>query len=333
MTETPNDQVLLATGGYDHTIRFWTAHNGHCQRVVQHPDSHVNALEFSPDRALLAAGGFQHIRMYDIPGSNNPNPIATYEGVSKNITSLGFQVEGKWIYSGGEDCSVRIWDLRSRGQQSQRMFTTTSPVNTVYLHRNQTEIYIGTQSGAIHVWDIRKDQSEQFMLNEKKEVSVQHLHIDTDGHQLAAIDNQGACYFMDVKGTGTELFNKRFKLRSHSRYGLKCRYSPDSTLLVTTSADQTAKVWRTANLVPIADGEEESGWPVSDSTLAPLIVLADPNQRWVWDVAFTNDSQYIITGSSDNLARLWDVNTGEIKREFSGHQKAIIALAFSDGVV
>lgn len=39
----------------------------------------------------MAAAGYQHIRMYDL-ASNNPNPVVNYEGVSKNITSLGFQV-------------------------------------------------------------------------------------------------------------------------------------------------------------------------------------------------------------------------------------------------
>lgn len=32
-------QVILATAGYDHAIRFWQAHNGVCHRTVQHADS------------------------------------------------------------------------------------------------------------------------------------------------------------------------------------------------------------------------------------------------------------------------------------------------------
>lgn len=43
VTEVINDEVILATGGYDHSIRFWTAHNGICQRILQHPDS-VNSI-------------------------------------------------------------------------------------------------------------------------------------------------------------------------------------------------------------------------------------------------------------------------------------------------
>lgn len=39
------------------------------------------------------------------------------------------------------------------------------------------------------------------------------------------------------------------------------------------------------------------------------------------------------TASSDNNARLWSVNTGEIKREYGGHEKAVVCLAFRDEVV
>lgn len=55
--------------------------------------------------------GYQHIRMYDL-NSNNPNPIISYDGVNKNIASVGFHEDGRWMYTGGEDCTARIWDLR-----------------------------------------------------------------------------------------------------------------------------------------------------------------------------------------------------------------------------
>lgn len=31
--------VILATAGYDHTIRFWEATSGRCYRTLQYPDS------------------------------------------------------------------------------------------------------------------------------------------------------------------------------------------------------------------------------------------------------------------------------------------------------
>jgi G protein beta subunit-like protein len=53
-------------------------------------------------------------------------------------------------------------------------------------------------------------------------------------------------------------------------------------LLVTTSADQTARIWKT-----------------SDFTL--LQELRHEAQRWVWDVAFSADSQYLLTGNASRV--------------------------------
>ena len=49
--------------------------------------------------------------MYDI-NSNDASPVINYEGISRNITAVGFQEDGKWMYTGGEDCTAKIWDLR-----------------------------------------------------------------------------------------------------------------------------------------------------------------------------------------------------------------------------
>ena len=65
------------------------------------------------------------------------------------------------------------------------------------------------------------------------------------------------------------------------------------------------------------------------------------NQRWVWDLAFSADSQYLLTASSDNLARLWSLPnesnnfTYDVKRvyEENGHQKAVTCLAFREGAI
>ena len=38
--------------------------------------------------------------------------VYVFEGMTKNVTSLGFYKDGRFMYSGGEDCMARIWDLR-----------------------------------------------------------------------------------------------------------------------------------------------------------------------------------------------------------------------------
>uniref|UniRef100_A0A673U1X4 Target of rapamycin complex subunit LST8 n=1 Tax=Suricata suricatta TaxID=37032 RepID=A0A673U1X4_SURSU len=188
-----SDPVILATAGYDHTVRFWQAHSGICTRTVQHQDSQVNALEVTPDRSMIAAAGYQHIRMYDL-SSNNPNPIISYDGVNRNIASVGFHEDGRWMYTGGEDCTARIWDLRSRNLQCQRIFQVNAPINCVCLHPNQAELIVGDQSGAIHIWDLKTDHNEQLI--PEPEVSITSAHIDPDASYMAAVNSTAPCHLL-----------------------------------------------------------------------------------------------------------------------------------------
>lgn len=344
-TDDPQNKMILATGGYDHTIHFWLAHSGVRSFSVQHPSSQVNSMEITPNRQLLAAAGFQHIRMYDIH-SNNANPVVNYEGVQKNFTAVGFQEEGRWMFTGSEDNAAKIWDLRSRTLQCQRMFGTNAPVNCVCLHPNQSELYIGDQNGAIYLWDLRSENNEQqvkkpFFKVVEPHISIQSIHIDAEGTSMAAVDNKGNCYFFTLSYGSDQSHTqpaRKMKFEAHNTYALKCKFSPDSTLLVTTSADCSAKLWRTSDLQllleqPNSPASERTGDTVELNApkIVPMISLTGHNQRWVWDVAFSADSQYLFTASSDNLARLWNLSTGEVKREYSGHSKALTALAFKDG--
>jgi len=305
------DDVILATAGYDHTIKFWAAHTGVCTRTLQHPDSPVNSLEISGDGSLLAAGGYQHIRMFDLT-SGNLSPVVNYEGVSKNITKVGFQEDARWMFTGGEDSSARIWDLKMRNLSCQRIFQATAPVTCVCLHPNQQELILGDQSGVIHIWNLQNDQSSPLV--PEPGCSVQDLCIDPSGLYLAAVNNQGHCYVWALEGGRGEQQTKlqpKHKILAHKRYALSCKFSPDSSLLVTTSADKTAKVWRTTDFSLVQE-------------------LTTEGQKWVWASAFTMDSSYLVTGSSDNVSRLWSIKEGTVKREYVGHQKAVTSLAFRD---
>ena len=51
---------------------------------------------------------------------------------------------------------------------------------------------------------------------------------------------------------------------------------------------------------------------------------------WVWDCAFTANSDYLLSVSTDTIIRIWDIATGDLKRPLKGHTKGITSLAFSD---
>ncbi len=50
---------------------------------------------------------------------------------------------------------------------------------------------------------------------------------------------------------------------------------------------------------------------------------------WVTSVAFSPDSKYVVTGSCDKTACLWNAKTGEMVYKFTGHKQTIASVAFS----
>jgi len=309
-----NNSVVLATAGYDHTIRFWDAPSGICHRTLQYPDSQVNQLEITPDKRFLAAAGNPHVRLYDIH-SNNPQPVMNFDGHTHNVTSVGFDKESKWMYSGSDDGTVKVWDLRQPG--CQRDYESKAGVNTVALHPNQGELLSGDQNGVITSWDLTTNTQRKKASPEGTK-PIRSITAASDGSVAVAANESGNCYVWSISGQGasegdagesSELaFSKT--LRAHDAYILKCVISPNSKLLATTSSDKQVKVWN-----------------LPDFTLEKVL---SAHQRWVWDCVFSADSAYMVTASSDNTARLWDVKAGEPIQVYSGHTKACTAVALND---
>ncbi|GMN54801.1 hypothetical protein TIFTF001_023923 [Ficus carica] len=164
--------VILATASYDHTIRFWEAKSGRCYRTIQYPDSQVNRLEISPNKRYLAAAGNPHIRLFDI-NSNSPQPVSSVQEISydlhtNNVMAVGFQCDGKWMYSGSED-GTGCWGI-----------------GKVIM----TELISGDQNGNIRVWDLTANSCSCELVPEV-DTAVRSLTVMWDGSLVVAANNNG----------------------------------------------------------------------------------------------------------------------------------------------
>lgn len=148
-------------------------------------------MEIMPDKQHLVVASYQQIKLYEVNGKNN-NPVVNFEGVTKNVTAVGFHEEGRWMYSAGEDGFARVWDLRVSVPQCQKFCQAKSSVNCAILHPNQVEIYFGDQNGTLYIWDLRANKSQQMQVD--ADIAINHLSIEPDGNCLAAVDNKGNCY-------------------------------------------------------------------------------------------------------------------------------------------
>lgn len=86
-------------------------------------------------------------------------------------------------------------------------------------------------------------------------------------------------------------------------------FSPDSQMILSSSADGTARLWDVEGGTEIRQFVMPTGWP--------------------YNVAFAPDGRSVLTGGTDGKARLWDVQTGEQLRVFAGHEDRVTAVDFA----
>lgn len=110
---------------------------------------------------------------------------------------------------------------------------------------------------------------------------------------------------------------------AHKEYITRVLLSPDVKKLATCSADHSAKIWEVDDTNPQAEFSKET-------KSFPLEATLIGHQRWVWDCAFSADSAYLVTACSDHYARLWEVHSQQIIRQYNGHHRGAVCVALND---
>ena len=204
-------------------------------------------------------------------------------------------------------------------------------MNDVVIHPNQGELISCDRGGNVRIWDLGENKcSHQLVPEEDK--SVASVTVATDGSLLcAAVSNSinGSVYvwrLITVRDVTTLIPVTKFK--AHGTYITRVLLSPDVRHLATCSADHSARIWAVdlegnAPTSHDANGEEE---PQAFDLEQEL----DGHQRWVWDCAFSADSAYLVTACSDHYARLWELSTKTIIRQYNGHHRGAVCVALND---
>lgn len=263
-------------------------------------DSHIQALAFSPDGAMIAYGmksGMIGLWTVAAPADTEPT---TLEGHTDAINRIIFSPDGTRLASASDDKTVRLWDIQT-GQVIQTFEHDDPVVNVAF---SSDGAVIATASAEqVRLWDTAA--GTQTSILEGQESRILAVSFSTDGANLVSIGSDGSALRWDVQpGTQATVFAATDSSVSDAVF------NADASILasVVSSGCVQTRV--------MASGEEGAALKC-DPTLV------------VTGVAYSPNSVLLATGHGDASVRLWNAQTGDSLAVLKGHTGSVEDLQFS----
>ncbi len=245
------DSKLIATGGQDGVVKLWNAADGTLVRELTGSVADQTAVAFSPDGLTVAASSW---------GASWLNRVDTVH---------------LWRVDDGTPM------LQLNGNPRVATSVTFSP-DGQYLASGGDDYQ---DSPGLYIWHLPDGKvlhTESKMTSWAVKFAPRHTDTDKNPDPMLAV-GRSAIDFMSVPDGAVV----RSIPYDGGSLGESFDFSPDGTMLVTGSWDNSVRLWR------VSDGKELQTW-LGHST-------------FVESVAFSPDGKLVASGSLDNTVRLWQV--------------------------
>ncbi|KAF7974879.1 hypothetical protein HWV62_11143 [Athelia sp. TMB] len=243
-----------------------------------------SALAFSSDRKTAAFSVAHSISIWDI---HTGRTISSCEGHTATVKALAFSQDGKFLASGGDDRTLRVWNTQSGAPHS------TSPnsysITSVAFTLDGKQVVFYDQAATMHFFDLAASQTIRSTTHPT--VLRHSIALSPDCKFLVSVGEQ-TVYVWDLE-TGGKLYELRLDNRTES--------------------------WALAVFSPLGrhfacfDGAMISLWDVETGELVRKFKhteeLSRPTAR-IMCAAFSPDGKYFVGGGYFDGVCIWNVHTG-----------------------
>ncbi len=347
---SPDGQTIVVASR-DRRIKLLDARTGELVRSFDRHSDSVNSASFSPDGSMLVSAGQDGIAfVWDVASAE---VMSKFVGHTEQVYTARFSPDGSRILSTGDDDSVRVWDA-STGMPVQEFHVRRGPIWTAAWAPDGSRVVAGNFYGSVRVWGLESDRpllrlefpnehmtgvkfshrGDRFLVT-TLEGSI-HMYNALDGAELFSIADFGDDVLTSAFDRSDETFltggrqgvisawdastgARKATLLGHGDEVTEIVFDPRGEFFLSGSLDGTIKSWSTERW--LRSGAETR-------TDAPELVLVDARDEKFRTLALSQDGS-LAAGAWDGTAHAWDTLTGELLRDFAGHEGNVTTVAFS----
>lgn len=314
------DKSRVAAAGDDGEAHVWDVRTGEELQLKMSHKGRVNFTAFSTDgRRLVTCGNDGYAYVWDLAARrlqyalHQPCPA----GGLPRVTQAAWSPDGRRVATVGFS-SVALWDLggSSGAGTAKRILSDQAPgadvVSVSLAPRGDRLAFV---SGNFRGWQIPVTGNRPaFPLGDRSiggSFKASHAEYSADGSLLLVSGSFGG----DGRHYGAALIDpnngRTIRFLPHKAHCTYATFSPEGKRIVTTSEDQTARIW-----------DAHTGRPLTP----PL-----PHDGFVVHASFSADGRRVVTASVDGGARVWDAVTGAALSPPLRHAGAVSAVWFGQG--
>jgi hypothetical protein len=224
-----------------------------------------------------------------------------FVGHTGPVRCLAFAAGGRLALSGGDDRTVRLWEVAT-GVERHRFAGHTDAVTAVASSEDGRRAASGGADRTVRLWDVGTGQQLGCLRGHAD--TVRSVAFVPGGPFVVSGSADGTARLWDAV-TGLEVRT----FAGHQGPVTCVAVSGDGRRLLTGGDDGTVRVW------DLASGAE--------------LHRLEGHTRAVYAVAFAPDGRRAASGGDDRSVRLWDVERGRALYRLDGHANAVIRVAFT----
>ncbi len=314
------DGKWLAAGESNGSIQIWEIANSRKLMTLHHHTSWVWSVVFAPhphdpeQQILVSVSDDYQVKLWDL---QTGSLLRTLLGHQRSVNALALSPDMRWIATGSQDATIRLWDLQQLDQPPRILAGHSQRVWSVAFSPTGQMFASASEDHTVKLWNLASGECYQTLHKDSNSNGI--VAFSPDGSLLASGGSEYTIWIWQLKSASPSEPLPRLDaanlqvLRGHTDTQTALRFSPDGRYLASSSYDHTAKLW------DIATGE--------------CIKTFTGHKNRLWSVAFSPAGTLLASGGDDRAIKLWDLQSGQCTMTLQGHTNAVLSLALSENLL